>query len=253
MTTTTEPAVRDADDADDADARSVTDIDPAGGRAVRQPADRRPGRGDVCRARAHRRPARALSRAGRCRRRDRRRAGRENRPQRPVRERMAAQPGRRGMDPVPTGARLVPAAARTCPAALRRKRADVHGRWIRLRRSRVGRRERARRIVPDRRRYLLAPTRPATVQRSRALLPTGLPGQPDDQLATRARRRRRTTRPWNLGRRRGLWPRRGDHSNGPRLPQQHLHRVRLPRRINRRRPTPRRRRRGRRQRHLRGG
>ena len=29
MTTTTEPAVRDADDADDADARSVTDIDPA--------------------------------------------------------------------------------------------------------------------------------------------------------------------------------------------------------------------------------
>jgi 2-polyprenyl-3-methyl-5-hydroxy-6-metoxy-1,4-benzoquinol methylase len=30
MTTTTEPAVRDADDADDADARSVTDIDPAG-------------------------------------------------------------------------------------------------------------------------------------------------------------------------------------------------------------------------------
>ena len=206
---------------------------PAEARAVCLPRRRRGRRDAQHRARRDGRPARPLQGAGR-------RAGR-------------SPPASSPSAPAPPSATCASGSTRRPPAATSTttpSEAAYSLRPSRRSRSRRGQPgvparllpDRARSVVdeprdhrgrPHRRRRRLARARPRRPRRHRALLPPGLPRQPRRRVDPRARRRVAKLERGRPGRRRRLRPRRVDRPHGRGLPGLDVHRLRLPRRLDR--------------------
>ena len=95
-------------------------------------------------------------------------------------------------------------------------------------------------VVPHRRRRRLARAPPRPVRRHRAVLPARLRRQPGVGLDPGGPGARRCARTWNRRRRRGLRPRCVDDPHGRVVSELDVHRLRLPRRLDRHRRRARR-------------
>ena len=181
----------------------------------------------------HRRSAGALPRAGRGRPVHLGRAGHRHRHPRAVRPRVASGPGGRRLRELRPGDRRVLLDARAVLHVGSTGQSGIHP--GRLPDGGGDRSSRAchHRGVHHRRRIRLAPTSSRSLRGRRALLSARLLRQPGVLLAAGARRCGREADRRGSGRRRGLRPWRLHDLDGSGLPEVAVHRLRLPRAVDR--------------------